>query len=262
MTDVKTARCLVDGREFPFESGMYLYELDRPLANQIKNEHPKANDDSFICNQHLLDYRMQRIDQMIRSDQIRNQKINRRLTKALRDDNYEVTDVNQILRDSQTFGEKVADGVAHFGGSWTFILIFLAVLIGWMVLNVTHLFGIHFDPYPFILLNLCLSCVAAIQAPIIMMSQNRSDNRDRMDAENDFHVNLKSEHELRILHAKLDHLNQSQIPHSVEILRLQLEMIGEIRTELQRLHRQHAELSYQQAQMKSNKGVNENGRQH
>ncbi|UQS86324.1 DUF1003 domain-containing protein [Nicoliella spurrieriana] len=237
------AQCIVDGKRYPVEAGMYLHELRRPLYNQIKNEHRTATPQSFICNHHLLDYRINRIDQMIHSDDLHNQRINRRLTKALQDDNYEVTDVNKVLSDQQTFGERVADGVARFGGSWTFILIFVAILATWMVLNVTHLFGVKFDPYPFILLNLFLSCIAAIQAPIIMMSQNRSADRDRMDAENDFHVNLKSEHELRILHAKLDHLNQSQMPHTLEISRLQLEMMGEIRGEIEKLRMEHIKLN-------------------
>ncbi|MBW1605296.1 DUF1003 domain-containing protein [Lactobacillus sp. Sy-1] len=243
MAEPKLATCIVDDRSYPIEAGMFLYELEKPLYNQIKNEHHSATPKSFICDHHLLDYRIGRIDQMIHSDDLHNQRINRRLTKALQDDNYEVTDVNKILRDTQTFGERVSDAVARFGGSWTFILIFVAILVVWMFLNVTHLFGVKFDPYPFILLNLFLSCIAAIQAPIIMMSQNRSADRDRMDAENDFHVNLKSEHELRILHAKLDHLNQSQLPHALEVSRLQLEMLGEIRAEIERLRQEHERLN-------------------
>ncbi|MHA8137790.1 DUF1003 domain-containing protein [Lactobacillaceae bacterium Scapto_B20] len=250
MSEIEMEKCVVDGRKYPVIEGLYLYELDRPLYNQIVHDHPKANKDNFICNHHLLNYRVARIDQMIHSDYVRNQKINRKLTKALQSDNYEVTDVNKILRDSLTFGERVSDAVARFGGSWPFIGIFAFILIGWMFLNVTHLFGLNFDPYPFILLNLFLSCIAAVQAPIIMMSQNRSADRDRMDAENDFHVNLKSEHELRILHAKLDHLNQSQFPHAVEISKLQLEMLGEIRAELNRLHSQKTRLAVAERQVK------------
>ncbi|MHA8110132.1 DUF1003 domain-containing protein [Lactobacillaceae bacterium Melli_B4] len=249
MDKIEMEKCVVDGHKYPLIEGLYLYELDRPLYNQIVHDHPKATKNSFICNHHLLNYRVARIDQMIHYDYVRNQKINRKLTKALKSDNYEVTDVNKILSDSLTFGERVSDSVARFGGSWTFIGIFVFILLGWMLLNVTHLFGINFDPYPFILLNLFLSCIAAVQAPIIMMSQNRSADRDRMDAENDFHVNLKSEHELRILHAKLDHLNQSQFPHAVEISKLQLEMLGEIRSELSNLHSQRDRLAFMEKQV-------------
>lgn len=108
-----------------------------------------------------------------------------------------------------------------------------------MTVNGLELFGIHFDPYPYILLNLALSCIAAIQAPFIMMSQNRSADHDRLSAENDYHVNIKSEHELRILHAKLDHLNQDQLPHNLEVQRLQLQILGEVHAELMDLRRQN-----------------------
>ncbi len=150
--------------------------------------------------------------------------------------------MNVALSKTLTFGQRVSDAVARFGGSWSFIFIFVGVLLGWMIINGLSLFGLHFDPYPFILLNLALSCIAAIQAPIIMMSQNRSADRDRLDAENDFHVNLKSEHELRILHAKLDHLTQNQLPHDLEIEKLQLQILGEVRTELTNLRNENAKL--------------------
>lgn len=105
------------------------------------------------------------------------------------------------------FGERLSDGIASFGGSWTFIIAFIVFILFWVTLNVTMLLG-HFDPYPFILLNLILSCVAALQAPIIMMSQNRLENRDRIRAENDYKVNLKAEKEIEELHSKFDQLMQ------------------------------------------------------
>ena len=109
----------------------------------------------------------------------------------------------------ETTGEKAADSVAHFAGSWTFIILFIIVLIAWMILNI--LLAVHaFDPYPFILLNLVLSCVAAIQAPLIMMSQNRQEAKDREQAENDYQVNLKSELIIDDLHLKMDTLLEQQ----------------------------------------------------
>ena len=106
-----------------------------------------------------------------------------------------------------TFGQRAADAVARFGGSWTFILIFAGVLVAWMALNAVLLRKEAFDPYPFILLNLVLSCLAAIQAPIIMMSQRRQDERDRIRAENDYKVNLKAELEVREMRDALDLLH-------------------------------------------------------
>jgi uncharacterized membrane protein len=105
-----------------------------------------------------------------------------------------------------TRGERVADHVAKFGGSWVFIIIFSAFLVLWMVANAILLRNHGWDPYPFILLNLCLSCLAAVQAPIIMMSQNRQEQRDHLRSEYDFQINLRAEIELRSLHQKVDRL--------------------------------------------------------
>ncbi|TPR26002.1 DUF1003 domain-containing protein [Apilactobacillus micheneri] len=245
-------KCLADGKTYLRDEGVILKELAQPISNAIKQDYPKAKMSSFICANHLLEYRMNRVDSLINSDLRQSQKINRKLTKALKDDNYEITDVNVSLSQSTTFGQKVSDAVAKFGGSWTFIFIFIAILLIWMLINGLAIFGIHFDPYPYILLNLFLSCFSAIQAPIIMMSQNRSAQRDRLDAENDFHVNLKSEHELRILHAKLDHLTQNQMPHDLEIEKLQLQILGEVRSELTNLRNENIKLKAQLKQQKQN----------
>lgn len=103
------------------------------------------------------------------------------------------------------FGERAADAVAAFGGSWTFICLFLGVMAGWVLLNAGGVMAAPFDPYPFILLNLVLSCIAAVQAPVIMMSQRRQETKDRARALNDYQVNLKAELEIRQLHEKIDH---------------------------------------------------------
>ena len=237
MKSRSTVKCLVDGRKYHVIDGMFMKELKPSVRYQIKHDYPYAKPASFICSRHLLYYRINQVDRMMKSDTKRNRKINRKLTRALKNDDYAITDVNQALKQRLTFGQKVSDAVAHFGGSWGFIFVFVGFLLAWMIINGMALFGIHFDPYPYILLNLALSCISAIQAPIIMMSQNRSADHDRLSAENDYHVNLKSEHELRILHAKLDHLNQDQFPHNLEVQKLQLQVLGEVRTELIELRR-------------------------
>lgn len=114
--------------------------------------------------------------------------------------------VNVEQAERMTLGERVADRVAAFGGSWTFILIFAFIMLVWVILNTAALFRHHFDPYPYILLNLFLSMIAAIQAPVIMMSQNRQAAKDRLQADQDYEVNLKAELEIAQLHRKLDHL--------------------------------------------------------
>lgn len=125
-----------------------------------------------------------------------------------------------------TLGQRVADKVAEFGGSWAFILSFAVLLCIWILIN--SLLHRPFDPYPFILLNLMLSCVAALQAPIIMMSQNRSEARDRLRAENDYRTNLLAELEIRQLHQKFDHLLQNQWQRLLDIQQLQTELMNEI----------------------------------
>ena len=122
-------------------------------------------------------------------------------------------------------GEKLSDHLASFGGSWTFIIIFFVVLIVWMAFNAVIIEQERFDPYPYILLNLVLSCLAAIQAPIIMMSQKRQEAKDRLRSENDFRVNLKAELEIRHLHEKIDHILTRQWERLAEIQQIQLEMM-------------------------------------
>ena len=136
-------------------------------------------------------------------------------------------DLNKEFDSKMTFGERAADKVAEFGGSWRFISIFGAVLFGWIVLNAVVLASGAFDPYPFILLNLVLSCIASLQAPIIMMSQNRAAAKDRLQAEHDYKVNLKAEVEIRNLHEKIDHLLQNQWQRLLEIQQIQTDLIEE-----------------------------------
>jgi uncharacterized membrane protein len=134
-----------------------------------------------------------------------------------------------------TFGERIADRVAEFGGSWTFIILFSSVLFGWIILNTFILIKHPFDPYPYILLNLVLSSVAALQAPVIMMSQNRQGVKDRQNAENDYLINLKAEIEVRHLHEKIDLMVEEQYHHLFEIQQQQLKMLEELQIEIRKL---------------------------
>lgn len=127
-----------------------------------------------------------------------------------------------------TLGQRIADRVASFGGSWTFIISFGIFLAIWIILNMVLLSQKSFDPYPFILLNLILSTLAALQAPVIMMSQNRQEEKDRERAEKDYVVNLKAELEIRALHEKIDHLMIKQQRELFEIQKIQIELMNEI----------------------------------
>src|SRR6476661_7529748 len=139
--------------------------------------------------------------------------------------------INNLLHppeDILSRGQKLSDKVARFGGSWKFIALFGIVLAIWIAYNVTVLSSMAFDPYPFILMNLILSCIAALQAPIIMMSQNRQEEKDRQRAQNDYMVNMKAELEIRSLHQKIDHLIKHQQQELLELQRIQIEMMNDI----------------------------------
>lgn len=158
-------------------------------------------------NMHGLVERLER-ELGLGSDRSSDRK--RRVLKHLSDRTLVSRDVSHEMRETETFGQWLADRVAEFGGSWTFISLFVAVLFAWTVTNTYILVTGAFDPYPFIFLNLLLSMLAALQAPIIMMSQNRQSTKDRAAAQHDYEVNLKAELEIMALHEKVDHL-QSEL---------------------------------------------------
>jgi uncharacterized membrane protein len=139
--------------------------------------------------------------------------------------------VIQGYSEKLTFGQRMADNVASFGGSWAFIIIFMIVLVAWIILNSFILVKLRsgsFDPYPYIFLNLILSMLAAIQAPIIMMSQNRQAYKDRLSAEHDYEVNLKSELEIIALHEKIDSLRQEQWKDLISMQEQQLKLLTQL----------------------------------
>lgn len=143
--------------------------------------------------------------------------------------------VNSLLnepKETMTKGQKISDKVASFGGSWKFIIIFSIILFLWILFNTLSIKSLEFDPYPFILMNLVLSCIAALQAPIIMMSQNRQEEKDRKRSENDYLINLKAELELRSLHQKVDLLLEEQIQILVKSQAEQLEMLKKMQKKL------------------------------
>ena len=150
------------------------------------------------------------------------------VVESLRQHEILSSDLSKEFERKLTFGEQLSDKIAEFGGSWRFILSFGAGLIVWIIINVAVLATRAWDPYPFILLNLILSCLAALQAPIIMMSQNRAAIRDRLHAENDYKINLKAELEIRHLHEKIDHLLRRQYNRLFEIQEIQIELLEEL----------------------------------
>lgn len=212
---------------------------DLIAANGIQNEmedlmrisHPTWNDKSKICKDDFNRFRVKYITHIIKKEKGSIEKLEETVIHSIKE-NELLTFNHNFDSESLTVGEKISDGVAAFGGSWKFISIFFFLLFFWIFANSVLLFSQHFDPYPFILLNLILSCIAAIQAPIIMMSQNRQETKDRIRAENDYKINLKSEIEIRTLHEKVDHLLLDQWSKMMEIQEIQIEILEDIRRQL------------------------------
>jgi uncharacterized membrane protein len=152
----------------------------------------------------------------------------KRVVESLVDRKHLSRDLSRDADDKRTFGQRIADKVAAFGGSWTFIIIFAAVLIAWVVLNSAILLNRAFDPYPYILLNLFLSMLAAIQAPVIMMSQNRQEAKDRRNAEHDYEINLKAELEICAIQEKLDELRETKWAELVEMQQQQIRLLEKL----------------------------------
>ena len=157
-------------------------------------------------------------------------KQEREIFRRLLERRHVTRNTNNEFDDQLTFGQRLADNVAKFGGSWTFISIFAVILLIWVILNSIILARYHdaFDPYPYILLNLFLSMLASIQAPIIMMSQNRQSAKDRMDAAHDYEVNLKAEMEIETLHQKLDELREQKWAELVGMQQEQIRLLTKL----------------------------------
>jgi uncharacterized membrane protein len=183
--------------------------------------------DGWICLDDLNKYRASYVERILAEERGELSALDREVVESLREQELLSRNLAAEFETRRTVGERLADRVAAFGGSWRFILSFGAVMALWIAGNVL-LLRRPFDPYPFILLNLCLSCLAALQAPIIMMSQNRQEVKDRLRAENDYRINLKAELEIRHLHAKLDQLLSHQWERLLEIQRIQMELLEEL----------------------------------
>jgi uncharacterized membrane protein len=204
--------------------------LVRPaLAELIQKETGKWSEDGWICINDLEEYRHRYVQSLLQAEKGELTSLEKEVLESLRQHEILSRNPEQELRSGLSLGQRLADRIAAVGGSWTFIVLFGVVLFLWIGINTVALFARPFDPYPFILLNLVLSCVAALQAPVIMMSQRRQEARDRLHATHDYQVNLKAELEIRHLHQKIDHLLSHQWERLVEIQEIQMELISEVR---------------------------------
>jgi uncharacterized membrane protein len=190
---------------------------------------PNWDEHGWICFNDLHDFQIQYVQSLLKAEKGELTDLDIEVIEGLRRHEILTRNPDVDAAPPPTFGARLADGVASFGGSWTFIVIFAFVLIMWMFVNSYVLIARPFDPYPYILLNLVLSTLAAVQAPVIMMSQNRQEARDRERAVYDYKINLKAELEIRQLHQKMDHLLSHQWERLVEIQEIQMELINQLR---------------------------------
>ncbi len=196
------------------------------LSEIIRKKVPDWSASAYICREDLDHFRSEYVLQLLQADRGELSVLDQEVMKKWRE--FLSRDINAEFEQRLTFGQRLSDKIAEFGGSWRFIIIFFSVLAGWIALNAWVLLRQPFDPYPFILLNLVLSCLAAIQAPIIMMSQNRQEAKDRLRSENDYRINLKAELEIRNLHEKMDHLLKNQWERLLEIQQIQMELMEDL----------------------------------
>jgi uncharacterized membrane protein len=219
-------KCAITGKSAHETELVTGLSLRKSLIDFIKQDHPGFGTDSLISSDALRTYRRKYLTGVIEREMGQVSKVEKEVIDSI--SKQEIISENVDAEDEdEGVGSKLADRVAGFGGSWTFILIFIGIIICWMILN-TWMVAKPFDPFPYILLNLILSCLAAFQAPIIMMSQNRQEAKDRRRAEYDYKVNLKAELEIRMLHEKVDHLMVVQTQHIIELQQIQLDYLEDI----------------------------------
>lgn len=227
MNSKVTFKSAISGLEYPEKEKVSGNAIRIPILNLIKGDYPDFDTNQCISDTELNVYREKYISQFLQKEVGELSEMHKNVIKSISDDKSFVSKVEDEI-DNRTFGQLVADKVAAFGGSWTFIIAFFVFISLWIGSNVFIYLNKGFDPYPFILLNLILSCVAALQAPVIMMSQNRQEEKDRERAKKDYMINLKSELEIRMLDEKLDHLIMHQQQELIEIQKVQIEMMNDI----------------------------------
>lgn len=218
----------ISKNEFPVKDKISGRVIHASIFNLIQKDYPNFSKNSNLSISELNHYREKYISGFLSNEEGELSELEKTVLISVKEQKSLASIVEADSTSVFTFGQRVADKVATFGGSWTFIISFMGFLVIWICVNVFWLANRSFDPYPFILLNLILSCVAAMQAPVIMMSQNRQDEKDRERAKKDYMINLKSELEIRILHEKIDHLIMHQQQDLIEIQKVQIDMMSDI----------------------------------
>lgn len=221
-------KCAITNRVLPKNNMIKGILVRKNLVDFIRQEYPDFNEQSWVSHEALQQYRKKYLQHIIDSEMGQLDKVEKQVVEAIENQQLVADDLAADTGENSSYGQRLADKVATFGGSWTFIISFSVILLLWILLNSFFLLNKGFDPYPYILLNLILSCLAALQAPVIMMSQNRQEAKDRLRNEYDYKVNLKAELEIRLLHEKLDHLMQYQAEKIMEMQQLQMDVLEEL----------------------------------
>lgn len=208
---------------------MLAQAVRQAVVEVIYESHPDWDENGFICHKDLNYFRSLYTQKLVEEDRGEITELEEEVLASLNDEEFLSKNINEEFEEKITFGEALSDKIASFGGSWKFICSFGSFMLVWILINTVVLGkGHQFDEYPFILLNLVLSCLAALQAPIIMMSQNRQEAKDRLRSEQEYKINLKAELEIRHLTSKLDQLRQNQWRRLLEIQHIQLDLMNEL----------------------------------
>lgn len=218
--------------QIPLADAISGSHIKKELLDLIRKDYPDFAPESYLSIQELNAYRRIYFTQLIQEERGEMQALDAAVLNAVRNNKILSENINEQTDTRPTAGETLADKIASFGGSWAFIVTFFLILIAWMLINIWLLGNKGFDPYPFILLNLILSCLAAIQAPIIMMSQNRQEQKDRIRAEHDYKINLKAELEIQLLSEKIDYLLLHQNRKLLEIQEVQIDYLEDMEKRL------------------------------
>lgn len=224
----KTYLCAICQLQKPAREITHGELVHGPIVDRIRQSHPTWSAQDLICFSCLNRLRAEYVEQVLETERGQLSRLEQEVVESFKEHDLISENLNVQFDRQLTVGERVADRVAEFGGSWVFIISFAVTLVVWIILNSAAVLWRPFDPFPFILLNLVLSCLAAIQAPIIMMSQNRQEAKDRLRSEYDYRVNLKAELEIRQLHWKMDQLLSHHWRQLLEIQQIQLELMEEL----------------------------------
>jgi uncharacterized membrane protein len=225
---MKTFRSDLSDKEFPVSERVSAKTIRHSVLNLIQKDHPQFSHESHLALSELIYYRDKSVSDYLTKEIGELTELEKTVLNSVTKNETLTNKIDGEEDKVLTVGQRIADKVASFGGSWTFIISFGVFIFIWISVNVFWFINKEFDPYPFILLNLILSCLAALQAPVIMMSQNRQEEKDRDRSKKDYMINLKSELEIRTLHEKIDHFIMDQQQELIELQKVQIDIMNDI----------------------------------